>query len=133
MSIHLYKYHCSGKEYLIYDTTRYPIPLTENAIRIICDRNFSSGSDGLLAGPFFTEKGIRVRMYNSDGSDADENEIGIRIISQYLKDLGHSAGRISVPEHFKRETGDQEISFAGGMILSNAYIRQNSIGCRISA
>lgn len=133
MSIHLYKYYCSGKEYLIYDTTRYPIPLTENAIRIICDRNFSSGSDGLLAGPCFTEKGIGVHVYNSDGSESDENEIGIHIISEYLKDMGHSAGRISVPEHFKRETADKDVFFVGGMILSDAYIRQNNIGCRISA
>lgn len=134
MSIHFYKYHCSGKDYLIYDTTVYPVPLTRDAVRKICDRNYSSGSDGLLAGPFFTEKGIQVCMYNSDGNDADDGtETGIRIISQYLKDMGHSAGKMSIPEHLKKETTGEEIFFVGGMILSDAYIRRNNIGCRISA
>lgn len=133
MSIHFYKYHYFGKEYLIYDTVKYPISLTRDAVRKICDRNSGSGSDGLLAGPYFTEQGIKVHMYHSDGSDADSNETGVLIFSEYLKHMGGPAGQFAVPEHFKKETTHEEIWFAGGMILSDTYIRQNKIGCRTSA
>lgn len=133
MSVHLYKYNYMGKEYLIYDTAKYPVLLTEEAIRKICDRNHSSGSDGLLAGPYFTEKGMTVHMYDADGSDAANEEAAARILSRYLRDRKHCTGRFFLPDCRGQQTGDEEIYFVGGMILSDTYIRRNQIGCPLSA
>lgn len=67
-----YKYHALGNDYIVIDPQRTNIPLTENAIRCICDRNFGVGSDGILYGPLFEKSRIEVRIYNPDGSEAEK-------------------------------------------------------------
>lgn len=89
MSIHFYKYHGLGNDYLVYDCSRYKNVLTKEAVQKICDRNFGLGSDGILAGPFFTEEGIGVRIYNPDGSEAEKSGNGVRIFAKYLRDAGY--------------------------------------------
>ena len=50
MAVSLEKGHAVSNDYLILDTNKYPMELSENAIRLICDRHFGIGSDGLLVG-----------------------------------------------------------------------------------
>lgn len=58
-------------------------------IRLICHRNFGPGSDGILYGPFQSEKAnFAVRIFNPDGSEAEKSGNGIRIFARYLFDRG---------------------------------------------
>ena len=85
----LERYHGLGNDYLVYDPQINELELNEERIKLICDRNFGCGSDGILFGPIIEEDGIRVRIYNPDGSEAEKSGNGVRIFSKYLKDMGY--------------------------------------------
>ncbi len=89
MQITLKKYHGLGNDYFIYDPKNNALPLTPARIRLICDRNFGAGSDGILYGPIFDGEGIAVKIYNPDGGEAEKSGNGVRIFSKYLKDAGY--------------------------------------------
>lgn len=87
MEVH--KYHALGNDYLVYDPAVSKLPLTEAVIRLICDRHFGVGSDGILLGPTFQNGTPAVRIYNPDGSEAEKSGSGVRIFAKYLKDAGY--------------------------------------------
>ena len=89
MQLTLQKYHGLGNDYLIYDPKLNALPLTSARIRLICDRNFGAGSDGILFGPISVNGRIGVRIYNPDGGEAEKSGNGVRIFSKYLKDAGY--------------------------------------------
>ena len=83
------KYHGLGNDYLVYDPRDNAMCLTADRIRLICDRNFGIGSDGILYGPFPDQNKIGVKIYNPDGSEAEKSGNGVRIFSKHLKDAGY--------------------------------------------
>ncbi|WP_367565941.1 diaminopimelate epimerase [Lacrimispora sp.] len=89
MNIVLEKYHGLGNDYLIFDANKNELELTKDRVRLICDRNFGVGSDGLLEGPVLKEDKPGVRIFNPDGSEAASGGNGVRIFGKYLKDAGY--------------------------------------------
>lgn len=89
MNLSLERYHGLGNDYLVLDPNKFNLPLNEKIIRLICDRNFGFGSDGILLGPIFEDGGFRVRIYNPDGSEAEKSGNGVRIFSRYVKNFGY--------------------------------------------
>ncbi len=89
MRITMQKYHGLGNDYLIYDPRNNALALTPARIRLICDRNFGAGSDGILYGPVFDGERVWVKIYNPDGGEAEKSGNGVRIFSKYLKDAGY--------------------------------------------
>ena len=84
MAVHFKKYHGLGNDYLVIDPNVQDFEMTEANIRLICDRNFGVGSDGILYGPRF-EDGVPVlRIFNPDGSEAEKSGNGLRIFAKYL-------------------------------------------------
>ncbi|MGB4163354.1 MAG: diaminopimelate epimerase, partial [Bacillota bacterium] len=47
------KYHALGNDYIVIDPLKTSVDLTEEAVRLLCDRHFGIGSDGILYGPFY--------------------------------------------------------------------------------
>lgn len=90
LNIILEKYHGLGNDYLVYDPQKNPFPLNEERVRMICNRNFGVGADGILEGPFFQEEGPDVLIWNPDGSLAKKSGNGIQIFARYLKDAGYA-------------------------------------------
>lgn len=88
-SITVEKYHGLGNDYLVYDPQKNPISLNEERVRLICNRNFGVGADGILEGPLFEDGGIDVKIWNPDGSLAEKSGNGIRIFAKYMKDAGY--------------------------------------------
>jgi diaminopimelate epimerase len=86
MSIDFYKYHALGNDYIVIDPNTVNFRLSEKAIKLICDRNFGIGSDGILFGPIIKGEKIELRIFNPDGSEAEKSGNGIRIFSRYLVD-----------------------------------------------
>ncbi|MEA3226291.1 MAG: diaminopimelate epimerase [Planctomycetota bacterium] len=84
MDVHFRKYHGLGNDYLVVDPSVWDVGLTPEVIRLICDRNFGIGSDGILYGPFESDDGPRVRIFNPDGSEAEKSGNGLRIFAKYL-------------------------------------------------
>ena len=81
------KYQALGNDYLVLDPRDQQIALTPDRIRIICDRHFGIGSDGILVGPFPSVKApFCLTIYNPDGSEAEKSGNGLRIFCRYLWD-----------------------------------------------
>lgn len=89
MCMEFTKYHSLGNDYLVYDCNRNKRTLTADAIRAVCHRQYGFGADGILLGPFFTREGIRLQIYNPDGSMAEKSGNGLLIFAKYLKDAGY--------------------------------------------
>jgi len=84
VDVHFRKYHGLGNDYLIIDPRIYDVDLTPDAIRLICDRHFGVGADGILYGPAKGRGGWSVRIFNPDGSEAEKSGNGLRIFVRYL-------------------------------------------------
>ncbi len=81
------KYHALGNDYLVLDPRVQPLTLTPKRIRIICDRHYGVGSDGILIGPLpSAAANFALRIYNPDGSEAEKSGNGLRIFCRYLWD-----------------------------------------------
>lgn len=89
MKIHFKKYHGLGNDYLVIDPHVSGINLTAETIRLICDRHFGVGSDGILYGPIKIGENLSVRIFNPDGSEAEKSGNGLRIFAKYLYENGY--------------------------------------------
>lgn len=82
----LVKYHGLGNDYLVLDARQHK-QISEAQIKLVCHRNFGLGSDGILQGPFESDKAdFGLRIFNPDGSEAEKSGNGLRIFSRYLYD-----------------------------------------------
>lgn len=89
MKVVLEKYHGLGNDYLIFDPNKNALKLTEKNVALICNRHFGIGADGILEGPIFDGSHIYMRIWNSDGSEAQKSGNGVRIFAKYLKDASY--------------------------------------------
>jgi len=112
MEVHFRKYHGLGNDYLVIDPNVQDLDLTPDRIRLICDRNFGIGADGILYGPLMNVNSFRVRIFNPDGSEAEKSGNGLRIFARYLFD-----NKYVDEKHFSIET-------SGGIV--EAYIEDDS-------
>ena len=93
MATDFYKYHALGNDYIVIDPHKFKLPLNKKAIKLICDRNFGIGSDGILYGPIITGEKIELRIFNPDSSEAEKSGNGIRIFARYLVDSEYVKSR----------------------------------------
>ncbi len=102
-----HKYHGLGNDYLVIDPSKFDLKLDTESVRLICDRHYGVGSDGILYGPKIEDDGsMSLRIFNPDGSEAEKSGNGLRIFSRYLVEAGYVAvedfglntkgGRVSV-------------------------------------
>ncbi|MBN1586800.1 MAG: diaminopimelate epimerase [Candidatus Omnitrophica bacterium] len=115
MLYHFSKYHGLGNDYLVIDPNRVGANLTQERIRLICDRNYGVGSDGILYGPHFRDGRVELQIFNPDGSEAEKSGNGLRIFARYLADEGYVKD-----EHF-------EIVTMGGNVPVDILDKQNSL------
>ncbi|MCT4613109.1 MAG: diaminopimelate epimerase [Clostridia bacterium] len=81
-----HKYTALGNDYIVIDPNKESIFLTEERIKRLCDRNFGIGADGILYGPIFEGNKVRLKIYNSDGTEAEMCGNGFRMFARYLHD-----------------------------------------------
>ena len=84
-----YKYNGLGNDYIVIDPNKTQFLMNGPIIRLICNRNFGIGSDGILYGPTLRNNQFHLRIFNPDGSEAEKSGNGLRIFSRYLKDTGY--------------------------------------------
>lgn len=89
MKVILEKYHGLGNDYLVFDPNKNTLKLTAENVKLICDRHFGVGSDGILEGPILEQETMQVKIWNPDGSVAQKSGNGVRIFAKYLKDAGY--------------------------------------------
>lgn len=91
--MHYYKYHGLGNDYIVMDPSCTEVIPGRDNIKLICDRNYGVGSDGILYGPVFEDGNIVLRIFNPDGSEAEKSGNGVRIFSRYLYEKGYVGSR----------------------------------------
>jgi diaminopimelate epimerase len=84
------KSHGLGNDYLVIREADLGRPLSVEAIQRICDRNRGVGSDGVLLMVPSGRADFGVRIFNSDGSEAEKSGNGLRIFAKYLREHGHT-------------------------------------------
>jgi diaminopimelate epimerase len=89
MNMRFSKYHALGNDYLVLSPDEVKGALTSAQIRLICDRHYGVGSDGILLGPLEAPDGdFGLRLFNPDGSEFEKSGNGLRIFCRYLWDRG---------------------------------------------
>jgi diaminopimelate epimerase len=86
------KMHGLGNDFIMLNCLEQQIPeerLPELAVRL-CDRNFGIGADGIELILPSEKADYRMRILNSDGSEAEMCGNGIRCFAKYLHDYGLS-------------------------------------------
>ena len=86
--IELIKCHGSGNDFLLIDEMNRDYGLTEQSraelARNLCDRNDSLGADGILYILASEKADARMRVFNSDGSEASMCGNGLRCAGRYV-------------------------------------------------
>jgi diaminopimelate epimerase len=92
MKFDFVKSHGLGNDYIVMVKGEGTPPLTEDNIRLICDRNYGVGSDGILLLEKDTPP-FGLRIFNPDGSEAEKSGNGLRIFSKFLFEYGYAKDR----------------------------------------
>lgn len=79
------KYHGIGNDFILIDQRKSPIDrnIFFTQIPRICDRNLCIGADGVLLLEDSQTADVKMRIFNSDGSEADMCGNGIRCVADY--------------------------------------------------
>ncbi len=77
----------SGNDFVIIDvrSQKSDVRNLRDLARKICDRKFGVGSDGLLVLEKSDVADVKMRIFNSDGSEAEMCGNGARCVSLWLK------------------------------------------------
>lgn len=110
-----HKYHGLGNDYIVIDPNETNADLFVEGIKLICDRNYGAGSDGILYGPELIGDVFGLRIFNPDGSEAEKSGNGLRIFSRYLWEKG-----------FVKEN-EFIIKTPGGYVKSQVYDNGNIV------
>lgn len=87
------KSHGLGNDYVVLDEAEIDFELGPAAARLICDRNYGVGSDGILLLVPSARGDFGLRILNPDGSEAEKSGNGLRIFAKYLYERGRASGR----------------------------------------
>ena len=86
-SLSFTKYHGLGNDFVLLDCRDMAEPpLTPTQAASMCDRNFGVGADGVIfvLPPDTEDARVRMRIYNSDGSEPEMCGNGIRCMAKYF-------------------------------------------------
>lgn len=83
------KYHALGNDYIVVNPADLDHMIVPHEVRLLCDRHYGIGSDGILYGPLKSRSSdFAIRIFNPDASEAEKSGNGLRIFSRYLWDCG---------------------------------------------
>ena len=93
MALKFTKMHGIGNDFVMLDATDVPVPAAET-IRRLADRRFGIGCDQVLVAvaPTDPANDLGVRIFNGDGSEAEQCGNGMRCMSVFARDRGLVVG-----------------------------------------
>ncbi|KQC15932.1 MAG: diaminopimelate epimerase [Methanosaeta sp. SDB] len=86
------KMHGLGNDFILPEDPSEEWKLSPEMIRRICDRHFGIGADGVITVSFSPSADLKMRIFNSDGSEAEMCGNGIRCFALYARDRGLFSG-----------------------------------------
>ncbi len=90
MLIRFTKMHGLGNDFVLLDLISQNLHLRESQIRLLADRRLGIGFDQLLTvePPRDPEVDFRYRIYNADGTEAEQCGNGARCFTRFVRDRG---------------------------------------------
>lgn len=82
-----HKYHGVGNDFLLFDSIKTGSLISAADARLLCDRHFGVGADGVLTLLPSKRGDFYMHIYNSDGSVAEMCGNGIRCVVKYFVDF----------------------------------------------
>jgi diaminopimelate epimerase len=82
------KMHGAGNDYIYVNCIDYDLENPSGIAKLVSDRHFGIGSDGLVLILPSEKADFRMRMFNSDGSEAEMCGNAIRCVGKYVYDNG---------------------------------------------
>ncbi len=90
------KMHGAGNDYIYVDCFTETVRDPSKTARIVSDRHFGVGSDGLVLILPSEKADFRMRMFNADGTEAEMCGNAIRCVGKYLYDNNMTCGKQEV-------------------------------------
>ena len=88
------KMHGLGNDYVYMDAIHQKIENITTLAKFVSDRHFGIGSDGLILICESKVADFKMRMFNSDGSEAEMCGNGIRCVGKFVYDKGLTTKQI---------------------------------------
>lgn len=82
------KMHGCGNDYVYVNCLEEKVDNPVQVAKIVSDRHFGIGSDGLILIKSSDKADFRMEMYNADGSEGKMCGNGVRCIAKYVYDFG---------------------------------------------
>jgi diaminopimelate epimerase len=117
------KLQATGNDFILIDARTMEKEWSKLA-RAMCDRHFGVGADGLILVQNSTNADLRMRLFNSDGSEAEVSGNGLRCFAKYAIEKGF-AGKMS--SRAGRSNCSLTIETLSGLRKVKAYVSRNKI------
>ncbi|HLP86541.1 MAG TPA: diaminopimelate epimerase [Candidatus Paceibacterota bacterium] len=85
-----YKYHGAGNDFIMINNLNKSINLTVDDIKLLCDRHFGVGADGLILLESSNKADCFMSYYNSDGTEAEMCGNGVRCTAKFFLEQTNS-------------------------------------------
>lgn len=82
------KMHGTGNDFIVIEDFEGKIKDYGKAAKVLCDRHYGIGADGILVVAKSLNSDAKMMIYNSDGSFAEMCGNGIRCFAKYIYDSG---------------------------------------------
>jgi diaminopimelate epimerase len=86
------KAHGTGNDFVVVEDLNDRYRITPELVRVVCDRHFGVGADGLIRIAPGTDAPFFMDYRNADGSVVEMCGNGVRVVGKYLGDRGHVGG-----------------------------------------
>lgn len=86
--LQFYKYQGTGNDFVIMDNREGKISLTTEQVKLICDRRFGIGADGLMLLNSLQGYDFEMKYYNADGRESSMCGNGGRCLTRFAYDMG---------------------------------------------
>lgn len=125
MEIAILKCHGSGNDFILIDNMEGKYELSDqdkkNLAITLCNRNAGIGADGILLMEDSSQADSTMRIFNTDGTEADMCANGLRIAGRYISEKKQSS-----------KVGIQNITNITYDTLNEREIFQNVIGIEVT-
>jgi diaminopimelate epimerase len=117
------KLQATGNDFILMDARTMGGEWSKLA-RAMCDRHFGIGADGLILVQDSTTADLKMRIFNSDGSEAEVSGNGLRCFARYAIEKGLS-GKMSL----QMEQGNRSLTIdtLSGVRKVKAYMSGNKV------
>ena len=94
MKFHFNKYQGTGNDFIIFDGIKQAVNLSNSQIKMICDRRFGIGGDGVIILNETQASEFIMVYFNSDGNESTMCGNGGRCLVQFAKRHGYIADKM---------------------------------------